>query len=305
MPGLRPLIVVAFACALAVPLRPAAAQTTIKLLVNDSPITTYDISQRARLMTLAGEKGGEKAATEQLIDEIVELQDAKRRGLVVPQAQIDAAFASIATNLKLSTKQLTAALASRGIDAGSLKSRLKAQIAWQQLVKARIQRDAAVKPSDVTAALFAESGSPDKITSTEFTLQQILFVVPKGSSTAYISQRKSEAIAYRSRFAGCDSSIAEAKKLRDVLVRDIGRRTATDLTGARGEEVKKTPVGKVTSPAQVDNGIELIAVCATRDIQTDAAARATVENKLALAQSKDVGTEYLKELRDKAIIVQR
>ncbi len=304
---MRPLLIIALIGGFSAFLAPAiaVAQTTIKVLVNDTPITTYDIAQRARLMALAGEKGGSSAATEQLINEALELQEAKRHGITVSDAQVNRAFETIAGRLKLSTKQFAGALRSRGVAADTLKVRLKAQIAWQQLVKAKIQHDAAVKPSDVTAALLAKEGSPNKITTTEYTLQQILFVIPKSSSAGYIAQRRREALAYRGRFKGCDTSIAEAKKLRDVVVRNIGRRAAADLTGPRGEEVKKTPVGKTTGPAKVDNGYELIAVCGTRDIQSDAAARASVENKLAFEQSKDIGKDYLKELRSKAIIEKR
>ena len=56
---------------------------------------------------------------------------------------------------------------------------------WGQLVQLRMQFDgASVKGSDVTAALFEES-SGGNVKATEYMLQQIIFVVPKGSSSAY------------------------------------------------------------------------------------------------------------------------
>jgi peptidyl-prolyl cis-trans isomerase SurA len=286
---------------------PAVGDTSIKVIVNDTPITSYDITQRTALMALAGEKGGTKAATDQLIDEALQMQEAARLGLNLSDAQVDAAFASIANNMKLSPPQLVQALSSRGVAAATLKKRIKAQMAWAQLVRVRTRRLAAIKPSDVTAALMAEapSGAADKITQTEYTLQQILFVIPKGSSAAFVAQRKREAEAYRARFAGCEQSIALAKNLRDVVVKDIGRRNAADLTGPRGEEVRKTAAGRTTSAARIDTGIELVAVCSTREIQSDAAARAQIESKLSLAQSSKVGDDYLKSLRDKAIIQNR
>jgi peptidyl-prolyl cis-trans isomerase SurA len=286
---------------------PAVGDNSIKVIVNDTPITSYDIAQRTALMALAGEKGGTKGAIDQLIDEALQMQEAARLGLNLSDAQVDAAFASIAGNMKLSTAQLVQALSGRGVAAATLKKRIKAQMAWAQLVRVRARRLAAIKPSDVTAALMAEApnGSADKITQTEFTLQQILFVIPKGSSAAFVAQRKREAEAYRARFTGCEQSIALAKNLRDVVVKEIGRRNAADLTGPRGEEVRKTAPGKTTSAAQIDNGIELVAVCSTREIQSDAAARAQIESKLSLAQSSKVGDDYLKSLRDKAIIQNR
>ena len=64
------------------------ADSTIKVLVNDLPITSYDIAQRASLMALAGEKGGAKVALDQLIDEAVEMSEAKKRGFVASDARV-------------------------------------------------------------------------------------------------------------------------------------------------------------------------------------------------------------------------
>jgi peptidyl-prolyl cis-trans isomerase SurA len=139
----------------------------------------------------------------------------------------------------------------------------------------------------------------------EFVLQQIVFVVPESSSSGFVAQRRREAESFRQRFAGCDQSIAQARTLKAVVVKDIGRRDSSQLTGETGDEIEKTQPGKTTRPMQTDAGIELIAVCAARDVQSSAAARAEVENQLALAQNKDLGKDYLKELRDKAVIEYR
>src|SRR4029078_554511 len=97
----------------------------------------------------------------------------------------------------------------------------------------------------------------EKLETTEYTLQQILFVVPKGSSAGYLAQRRREAEGFRLRFAGCDKSLDLAKGLRDVVVRNIGRRLANELTGNDGKEVRDTPAGKATRPVQIDQGVAL------------------------------------------------
>jgi peptidyl-prolyl cis-trans isomerase SurA len=97
----------------------------------------------------------------------------------------------------------------------------------------------------------------------------------------------------------------QAKGLKDVVVRNIGRRTSNELTGADGKEVQDTPIGKTTPPQQVDEGVTLVAVCATRSIAGDSLARGDIENKLMAEQTKGVGDQYLKELRGKAVIQYR
>jgi peptidyl-prolyl cis-trans isomerase SurA len=280
------------------------SNSSIPILVNDVPITAYDISQRVKLTRLGGGKASQQAAVDELIDETLQMIEAERRGVVVPDAQVAAAYGSIAQRLKMTPSGLTKALAAQGIDDSSLKKRLRAQMAWQQLVQRRTQTKAAVKREDITAAL-AEKGDASKMTITEYTLQQIVFVVPSGSSAGVYQQRRREAEAFRQRFPGCNGSLAQAKLLRGVVVKDIGRRDSSQLNGPDGEKIKETPAGRAAPPMQIDQGIELIAVCATRDIQSTAVARQEAENELYLKQADGLGKDYLKEIRDRAIISYR
>ncbi len=278
--------------------------SSIAVLVNEDPITHYDISQRQKLMSLGGAKTSTKIATNELIDETLELYEARKRGVNVPSARIDGAFASIAQGLKMSPDQLTKALASRGIDASSLKQRLRAQLTWQILVQRRTQLKAQVTSKDLTSAILAK-GDPSQMTLNEYMLQQIVFVVPQGSSASVYAQRRREAEAFRQRFQGCENSLAQAQKLRGVVVKNIGRRDATQLNGNEGDDIKKTAAGKTAPPYRMDDGIELIAVCSVKQVQSQAEARAEVTNELYGKQAKDLGKDYLEELHKAAIIEYR
>ena len=282
----------------------ASAQTVIKVVANGTAITSYDISQRSRLKQIANEKGGTKAATDELIDEAIQLYEAKRLGVTVSDADVNNAFNSIAKQVKLSPTQFAQALGQQGVNASTLRSRLRAQMAWHQLVQARAQRAAAVGSKEIEEQI-AKGGKPKEETISEFILKQILFVVPKGSSSGYVAQRRREAESFRIRFTGCDRAIAQTSGLRDVAVRDLGRRNSQELTGAQGNAIKATAVGKTTSPNTTDQGVELIAVCAKKEIQGQSTVRMDVENKLAQKQGEEVAAAYLKELKGKAVIEYR
>jgi peptidyl-prolyl cis-trans isomerase SurA len=285
------------------PTLPKSAGSSIPVLVNGVPITSYDIDQRIRLMRLGGAKATKESAQNDLIDETLEGLEAQRAGISVPQAQIDAAFASIGSHLKMTPATLTQALASQGIAADTLKKRLRAQIAWSQLVQMRTQQKAKVSNSDVNALI---SGKDAKsLTIQEYTLQQIVFVVPQGSSNGAYAQRQAEAAAFRQSFPGCDKSLDKAKNLRGVVVKDIGRRDSTQLSGPQGDAIMKTPVGSAAPPDRTSEGIELIAVCASQAIQSAEGARAEAESSLYAKQAQGLGEDYLKELRKLAIIEYR
>lgn len=282
---------------------PKGAGSSIPVLVNDVPITAYDIDQRIRLMRLGGAKATKESAQSDLIDETLEGLEAQRAGINVPQAQIDAAFANIASHLKMTPATLTQALGSQGIAAATLKKRLSAQIAWTQLVQMRTQQKAKVTSEDVNTIVSGKS--PDALTIHEYMLQQIVFVVPKGSSSGVFAQRQQEAAAFRQSFPGCDKSLDKAQHLRGVVVKDIGRRDSTQLTGPEGDAIQKTAVGSTAPPTRTDEGIELIAVCSSQAIQSSEGARTEAANALYAQQMDQQGKDYLKELRDRAIIEYR
>lgn len=299
------LAIALFPALLALPTGSASAQTVIKVVANGIAITSYDIAQRTRLKQIANEKGGSKAATDELIDEAVQLYEAKQRGVQISDTDVNNAFNGIAKQVKLSPTQFVQALSQQGVNASTLKSRLRAQMAWHALVQARMQRAAAFGTKEVEDQL-AKAGKPtEDTTTTEFILKQILFVVPKGSSAGYIAQRRREAEALRIRFTGCEKAVAQTSGLRDVAVRDLGRRNSAEMTGAQGTAIKVTPVGKATAPNTTDQGVELIAVCAKKQIQGQSAARQAVEDKLSQKQGEQVASDYLKELKGKAVIEYR
>jgi peptidyl-prolyl cis-trans isomerase SurA len=204
----------------------------------------------------------------------------------------------------LSPSGLTQALAGEGIDANTLKRRLLAQITWQQLVARRAQDTGQIKEADVTNALLAK-GDPSVLKEKEYTLQQIVFVVPNGSPAAAYNQRRNEAEAFRQRFKGCDTSLTLAKALNGVVVKDMGRKDSSDLSGADADAVKNARAGSTLRPAQTSQGIEVIAICSIKDIQSTAAARADIQNQIFAKQSDKISKDYLKALRDQATIVYR
>lgn len=281
-----------------------AFAANIKVLVNNEPITSYDIAQRVKLMQLAREKGGEKRAIDTLIDETLQLQEGKKRGLVVPDAAVDRAYASIADNMKLSPGKLTSLLGQAGVSDKTFKRRIKAQMTWGQLVSGKMKATTKVKSSDITAALLAKN-EPSNLTITEYKLQPIIFVLPDNASPALKAQRRREAEAFRGRFKGCDQALEQARQLKGVVVKEMIRKNSSELDGPFGDGIKATPVGKLAKPNDNDKGIELIAVCDAKQIQSDIAARRDVESKLMEDQNKGFGDDYLAELRKAAVIENR
>ena len=289
---------------------PVQAQSSIKAVVNSEPVTTNEVNQRARFLHLVSRDTPNavlvQQATEELIDEKLKFQEAKRHKIEVPPAQVDAAFASIAGRTKLSPQQLTAALAQSGIEANTLKTRLKAQIAWQQLVVGRFRQSVTISDQDVVRALQKQAAkdpkAPQSDQTNEYTIQQVIFVVPASAGKAGVEARMKEAEQFRAKFAGCATIAEQARAFRETVVKNLGKRTEDEIPGAFQALLNDTPAGKTTKAVPTPNGAEVLAVCEKKEIHANLMARSKVEEDLREKEGQVMARQYIQELRRFAVI---
>jgi len=287
---------------------PAVADSAIKVLVDDTPpITTYDIRNRAGLLRLTTRgRAGRSQAIEDLIDERLKMQEAARQRITITDAEVDRAFGQIASRAKLTPARLSQALRRSGVNPQTLKDRLRAEIAWSRIVRARFQATVKITERDVAEALAGKETTADADTGiSQFDLQPIIFVIPAKASKGYIAQRRREAEAFRSRFAGCDQALDQAKKLKGVVVKPKTRRTSENLRGATGESIAQTEVGKATRPEKVPQGYQLLGVCAKRDLAGQSMAAEEVRDKLSNERGSRMARGFLRDLRANAVIEYR
>lgn len=284
---------------------PTVAQAGIKVIVNETPITSYDISQRAKLIRLiqrSSVAASTREAEQELVEDQLRLGEASRLGISVSETQVNNAFANIASNVKLTPAKLSQALRQSGVNPQTLKDRLKAQLAWQQAVQRRFRSQIKISESDIVTAL-RKSDDENKNVSIEYDLQRIIVVVPKKSSKGFRNKRLGESNSIRKAFDGCDNPGPILGKYEEVVVRPIGRRLETELPPQMRTEINKTSPGKLTSAQQTEVGFEMIAVCGKREIASDIAARTEVENELREKEGEQMSRRYLMDVKRRATIV--
>ncbi len=286
---------------------PAVAQSVFtQVLVNDVPITNYDIDARAALLRLQGASSAQarSRAEDELIDEALQRAEARRVGISVSQAELDQALETIARRSGLSVSQLSQALGQRGVDAASFRQSIEAQILWDQVIRARFQATVRVDEQDVLAALDTRTGEEGSdLTATEYTLREIIFIVPEGAGNNTRTQRSREAAAFRSRFETCASGVSIARQLDGVVVREETRRFSGDISADLVELLDSTAVGQLTPPEADNDGIVMIAVCNKREVRSDAEARRDVESDLRSQEGVLLSRGYLRDLRASATII--
>src|SRR5262249_56977035 len=112
----------------------------VVVTVNGDQITALDIDQRTKLIKLSTHKAPTRQEVlDELINEKLKVREAKKLGLDIPSSEIDTAYASMASRMRITAAQLTEQLAKGGVNAATLKARIKADITWSQLVRGRYQ----------------------------------------------------------------------------------------------------------------------------------------------------------------------
>src|SRR5262245_60006061 len=166
----------------------AAAAQNVVLLVNGEPITAYDIDQRSKFHTLVSHKTPPRQEViNELIDEKLKVQVGKRYQLEIGDKDVDTAYGEMAKGMRLNSDQLTKVLGQSGVGAETLKSRIRADIVWSQIVRGKFQQSLQVRDKDVQEAI--QGKKPDGPANYEYSLRPILFVVPRGSAAAVVEGR--------------------------------------------------------------------------------------------------------------------
>ena len=281
----------------------ARAQEEVVLLVDGEPITSLDIQQRAKFIELSTHKPPTRQeAIDSLIDQILELHEAARYTIVPSDADVNNAFANVASHMGVDTQKLTQMLANGGASAETLKLQLRAQIAWTSLVRGRYKASLEIPDSDIEAELHLHDAGQKSDVGYEYIMRPIILVVPHGSSDAAYEARKRDAEALRGRFTSCTDGIAFAQGIPEVAVRDAVYKSSADLPQQLRDILDSTEVGHLTPPEQTDEGIQMFAVCSKKESKTDTPEARKLRDDMFEKKFGAKAKRYLADLRRQAMI---
>jgi peptidyl-prolyl cis-trans isomerase SurA len=294
------LVATILICAAFAPATGARAQQVV-VIVNGEPITALDIEQRSKLNQLSTHKTpARQEVLDELINEKLKVREAKKFGLDVSNAEVDKAYATMAGRMRATPEQLTQQLAKSGVNVATLKARIKADIAWPQIVRGRYQSSLQIGETDILSKMEAKS---DDSVGYDYTLRPILFVVPPGSPDTLVDGRKREAEALRGRFQGCDEGIAFARALKDVAVREQVVRSSADIPPEQRKVLEGIEVGRLTPPEVTKFGIEMFAICAKKESAADnTPGKRQIRESMMAERYEQRSKQYLQELRRGAML---
>lgn len=167
-------LAVSLALAAAVWSAPASAQNIqrIAAVVNDEVISAYDLEQRVSLIVAStgvdasGEAGQRlrQQVLRSLIDEKLQLQEAKNFDVTADPKEVEETLAEIAKQNNFTVKELSETLKRSGVGINSLRDQIRAEHAWTDLVRRKFLSRISPGDEQVEAALArieANAGKPE------------------------------------------------------------------------------------------------------------------------------------------------
>jgi peptidyl-prolyl cis-trans isomerase SurA len=285
-----------------------AQEVAIKVLVNDEPISDYDISQRERFLALTTQKQPspelKKQATDLLIDERLQLQEGKKLGFTPDEDDVNKILSDMAAKNHLDAKGLSDALGHAGVNVKTLKDRIRAQLVWQDVVRRKFRQEVQIGDVDVDRAL-SESGDQGGEAQTTMQLRQVKFALPRNADQRTIAARLATAEALRAKFSNCANVTDLAKNVDGATIKTLQDQQTNALTQPARLLVMNAKVGQMTPPTLSPSGIELYAVCGKVSVRGDAKLREQTEHKLMNDEMMIRAERLLRDLRQDAFIEYR
>ena len=279
---------------------PAYAQGFVAL-VNSRPVTNFDIEQRIRIAALIERRAlGRKPALEELIDDHVKLIEAARVGYRVTDEGVATEYLKMAKGVRQTEREFDETLKRSGIQPSALRDKIRADLAWVVLLRDQQRRGGEISNAELDQAIAEKRKSEGAVT--EYTLRQVLFIVPRGGAPG---SRIAAANAARAKFTSCETGFDELRTLPDVAIRAPIVRASNDVGKALRDLLDKTPVNRMTPPAASPEGVEIVAVCEKKVRAVTTALRSNMVVELSEKKVNEKAKVFIKELRAKTEIKYR
>jgi peptidyl-prolyl cis-trans isomerase SurA len=244
-------------------------------IVNDTVITGTDVDQRVALIAAANNAA--KLSDEerdrlrfqvlrQLIDETLQIQEARTAEITITQDELTQSFDRIAKNFQRTPQQMRDFLRTSGSSERSLKRQIEGELAWQRYLRKRVEPFVNVGDTEVKAIMDRLEQSKG---TAEYNLHEI-YLSADGSNNQQV-------------FANARQLIAEIQKAQqpfEYFARnfseastkgvggDLGWIRLNTLPPALADATQQMQVGQVVGPVETPGGFSILYLTDKRAVLT-------------------------------------
>jgi peptidyl-prolyl cis-trans isomerase SurA len=243
----------------------------IAAVVNDEVISVFDLVSRMRMVEL-GSNLPDTAETRQriggqvlraLVDEKLQLQEAKRQNVVATDDELNTALSQIEKQNSMQPGQLNDFLKARGIDRGSLITQLTASIVWAKLVRRMAAQNTEITDEEVDDAI---KHLKDHANDPEARVAEIFLPVDnpnQDQEVRSLAQKLIDQMRQGARFSAVAQQFSQSATA--AVGGDMGWLRSDQLPAELAKAVAPLKPGELSTPIRTNNGYYLLLVIDRRN----------------------------------------
>lgn len=247
-----------------------APEMRIAAVVNDEVISVFDLASRMQLVMMASNIPDSPEIRQRigaqvlrsLIDERLELQEAKRQNVTATDAEINNTLQQVEKQNNMKSGQLSELLRSRGIDRGSLVDQITASIVWAKLVRRQAAQTVEISEEEIDEAL-KRAGEHAK--EPQSRVAEIFLAVDNPAQDEEV-RRLAERLTQQMRQGARFSAVARqfSQSATAAVGGDMGWLRPDQLQPELGKVVAQLRPGELSAPIPAGGGYYLLLVLERR-----------------------------------------
>jgi peptidyl-prolyl cis-trans isomerase SurA len=294
----------------ALPLGGAAAAVEnrgVVAVVNDQPITSFDVEQRIRMTSVlgSGKKLSRKEALELLINDVLKRSETARVKATLSEEQVDAAVERLAKGSGTTREGLEVKLKAQGITMKALRAQLLTNLSFNRVLIAKYKIKPHVEDAEIDRKLAQLKQDPRLQPMQIFELREITLPMQSTGElvvTQLLQSRLMEAQQIQQKYTGCAKANEAVAGIFNIRISKVLQVQADKLPGKMRETLEKAGTKTLLGPMRAKDGIQLIAFCGKRMIAPEGPTREQVQRMLTEKVYDTYEERYLRDLRRTALI---
>jgi peptidyl-prolyl cis-trans isomerase SurA len=242
-----------------------------------------------------------KDAKEELIEERLKVQAARKLGIVVSDDDVKNVLKDLAGRNKMNLEQFTQHLKGSGVDIATLGERFRAQRAWRDLIGRRYSAQVSISQRDVDK-LLADAAAEAGEDAAELQVQKIALTLPGKIDQASLTKRYAEAESLRRRLSGCKGMAEVAKSVPDTRFDDMKYVKPGSIAEPMRSMLLSAKDGDVLPPVTTSGGVEIYAVCGRRGTAGNEERQQQARAQLQAKELDIMAKRHLRNIRQEANI---
>ena len=246
-----------------------------------------------------------KDATEEIIEEKLKLQEARKEGIEINDDETNRVIKGIAERNKQTEAQFAQGLKSAGVDISTMKARFKASFAWREVIRRKYGAQIQINEKDIERIIAAQPAGKGVTDTQELEVQRIVFSLPGKLDQSVMARALADADGMRRQYAGCKTMESLVKAQAAAKFETAQFVKPSTLTEPSRSMLLGAKDGEMLPPQTSATGVELLVVCSRRALKIDDKQRQEATQELQSRKFEELAIRRLRELRQDAQIEMR